>query len=366
MEGMTIPRRRLLAGMFCAGILAGIAKTGWDARQGTLDAELLAAIQREDARAAIQALKEGANANAAIRVGRAGSPAFLLYDIRALLSGRHPPQTSYFAPALYLAYVHDRAADSFRNSGGIRDTSPPRRIFRVTARAFDTAPQRPEQAALVSALLQHGADPNSYPGPAGPLEFAVRMGHDTEARLLLEHGADPNAGSNTLSLPLNYADAVCAELLIRHGANVNLRGPFGQTPLMAAAMDASSSGPEKLGMLLQHGADIGASDRYGQTALMHAINAANARVLLDHGAKIDARCHSGATALMMACAHIRDPGLPRLLVQRGASVSAVDNAGKRARDYAATYARGPLSANICRFLDSAEAAERKLVLKPIR
>ncbi len=359
MERLPGPKRRFFIGALVIGILAGIVLTEWQARQEGLDARLLAAIQRDDTQAAMEALKEGANANAAFRVGRASSPDLVFHDLRMWLRGRRPPPRSYFASALYLVYTHEGDLRPSRGSGGQSESASPRRTLRASARAFDRVVPRPERAELVSVLLRHGADPNSYPGPAGPLHFAVRMQHDAVVRLLLEHGANPNAGNEAISLPLTYADAASTELLIQHGAKVNLRGPLGQTALMAAAMDSGQEGPARLGLLLRHGADAGMRDAYGQTALMHAADVGNARVLLDRGAEVDARDRNGATALMMACAGSRGSGLPRLLIQYGARATAVDHAGRRARDYAMGYARGNNRTTLCRFLNSVEAAERQ-------
>ena len=190
------------------------------------------------------------------------------------------------------------------------------------------------------------------------------MRHRESVKLLLKHGANPNTRTGSLSSsPLAYADPECAEMLIQHGADVNMRLRFGDTLLMTAVTHegrdrSSRDGLARLDVLLRHGADVNAHDKTGQTALMHAVNVPYARLLLDHGAEIDARTSSGTTALMMSCAHGVDLALPGFLIARGALASAKDNKGRRARDYATEFRHFPGSSKLCRMLDMTEAFER--------
>jgi Ankyrin repeats (3 copies) len=96
---------------------------------------------------------------------------------------------------------------------------------------------------MVQVLLMCGADVNFRNGFGGtPLNFASRDGHRNDpsvARLLIAHGADPNIpGSNDFA-PLHYASfsgrIEIVQLLIEHGANVEVKNFFGETPLDVAS-----------------------------------------------------------------------------------------------------------------------------------
>ena len=362
MEPSRPPRSKLFRSALLIGIAAGVCLSLWQVRQGQLDSALIAAVETDDAHSAIDLLDQGADANAAKRVGRPESLDLVWRDLQSWLHGRRPPQRSYIAPALYLVYTHEQKGNPSPGKPGVLWLNG--EIVRANSWFFDPARSRPEQLALVSALLRHGADPNRYPGSAGPLHFEVHMRHRESVKLLLKHGANPNTRTGSLSSsPLAYADPECAEMLIQHGADVNMRLRFGDTLLMTAVTHegrdrSSRDGLARLDVLLRHGADVNAHDKTGQTALMHAVNVPYARLLLDHGAEIDARTSSGTTALMMSCAHGVDLALPGFLIARGALASAKDNKGRRARDYATEFRHFPGSSKLCRMLDMTEAFER--------
>ena len=141
-------------------------------------------------------------------------------------------------------------------SGLAQTPSPPPLLARP--RAVYLRPNRPGvpvpdlfQAVMdndsqeVNTVLQRGADPNEFFAGTSPLEMAMGTSSYTDPRIaesLLEHGANPNLrkGKNELGqtngwTPLFYAvhnkrsDLVA--LLLKHGAQVNIRDTWGHSPI---------------------------------------------------------------------------------------------------------------------------------------
>jgi hypothetical protein len=91
-------------------------------------------------------------------------------------------------------------------------------------------------------------------------------------RTCLQNNAFPDAVFDDGNTPLTLAvkqGKHYVELLIKHGANVNLPVTDGITPLMAAALEGDV---ETARVLLDAGADINAVDSSGRAARVHATN----------------------------------------------------------------------------------------------
>lgn len=180
----------------------------------------------------------------------------------------------------------------------------------------------------VRALIARGANPNAA-GPDGstPLMAAMQYGELPVLRVLLGAGADPNrpVASSTVLCAAIVHGAITPEaaddlvvLLLRHGADPNLRCQQGRAPLSHAIMrhadfrvgvliaagarvndadddgtplivSAARYGPSPIvRRLLDAGADVNAKTRWGWTALAAATNTTIAAMLLERGAKLDA------------------------------------------------------------------------------
>ena len=89
---------------------------------------------------------------------------------------------------------------------------------------------------------------------------------------------------------------------VNKGANVNVKGEDGATPLMLAARE--NPDPEVITALIEAGADVNASDNEQvMTPLIGATYNSNPEVitvLIKAGANVNARNNKGATALMYA------------------------------------------------------------------
>jgi ankyrin repeat protein len=166
--------------------------------------------------------------------------------------------------------------------------------------------------AMLKLLLAAGADADS-PNPEGQtaLMLVARTGNVEAARLLIDHGATVDArehwGEQTA---LMWASArrhpEMMELLIAHGAAVDLRSTFrdyqrhvtaegrpknmdsgGFTPLLYAARENCVGCVD---VLLAHGADINLPDPDGVSPLHLAVMNANwdlAKKLIEAGADVD-------------------------------------------------------------------------------
>src|SRR5689334_14715878 len=77
----------------------------------------------------------------------------------------------------------------------------------------------------------------------------------------------PTPSSTTLFKSIRAGDRAAVKTLLKNGADIHARDQVGNTPLMAAALNADSA---LLELLLKAGADVNATNQAGATALMRA------------------------------------------------------------------------------------------------
>jgi len=238
----------------------------------------------------------------------------LRYDVANYLldRGANPHLTDWWGrSALYVAI--DMRTFSPRFAGGAANLPA----------EGQAPPEQKEALDLARRLLDLGVDPNLQldmhrPGRGG------NQGRFTDDLL--------TTGATALLRAAVAADREAVELLLQHGAVVDLPNVMGVTPLMAASgvgasqrdtrgsygIDAQDRALAVLPLLLKAGADINArvadtssrtaviarpssmTNRQGQTALFGAINWGWPRVvkfLLDNGARVDMKDASGKTVL---------------------------------------------------------------------
>lgn len=127
-----------------------------------------------------------------------------------------------------------------------------------------------DDETCVRWLLEHGADPN-VPGEGGvtPLATAALRPSIAVLELLLAHGAelDPEALYKAMSLRGQGGVPVMRFLLDR-GVDVNAPSPHSGTPLHHAVR---LSHKERVQVLLDHGADPTIKNALGQTAAERAL-----------------------------------------------------------------------------------------------
>jgi hypothetical protein len=125
-----------------------------------------------------------------------------------------------------------------------------------------------------------------------PLHSAAFYGDLEMVQVLLECGVDVNSKNAYRNTPLNYAsrdghrnDTRVAQLLIAHGADPNILGREGFTPLHRASI---SGRIEIVRLLIEHGANVEVKDDQGRTPLDIASGEQREEIiklLLEHIAK---------------------------------------------------------------------------------
>ena len=196
-------------------------------------------------------------------------------------------------------------------------------------------------AGVVAVLLGSAVAIGAGAGPAELID-AVRHHDRAAVERLLQQKTDVNARQGDGATALHWAvqeDALdLAGLLIRAGADVNAVNDLGVTPLMVAASNGNTAAVRAL---LEAKANPNLTPPGRETPLMLAAwtgQAAAVTALLDAGAVVDgAESERQQTALMWAAAQ-KHPDVVKLLISRGANLSArtkvAPPAGRPARDKA--------------------------------
>jgi ankyrin repeat protein len=191
-------------------------------------------------------------------------------------------------------------------------------------------------AEVVSFLLSAGANIHAqedWHGGATALHLAAEQGHIEVVTLLVTKGADVNSVDRDGRTPLYYASfpivslqeqlrgsygvgygirghANVVALLVQKGGRINSKSKSGVTALHNAA---KSYNHEMTSFLLAHGAEVNARDDYGQTPLHMASGSLHTtereaqlsviRALLSHGADPMAFTDSGYSPIHRAALH---------------------------------------------------------------
>jgi len=163
-----------------------------------------------------------------------------------------------------------------------------------------------------------------------PLHLASRHDFSDVAALLLKLGADVDALDNDRMTPLLCAlkfskRGEAAQVLLEHGASVQVRDKDGQTLLHLALQRRLHDVHE---LLLGFGPDVNARDNDNMTPLLYAIELYQSfeasRLIKDHGASVHLRNKNGQTPLHLAVQrHLSD--VVTLLIKSGSDVDAPDN-----------------------------------------
>jgi uncharacterized protein len=133
---------------------------------------------------------------------------------------------------------------------------------------FVAAIARNDKSAL-ARLLAEGFDPNSKDRDGRtPLMLAVTSDNLELVQFLIENGADVNSKDNNGFTPLHFAAqdfrVQAAESLLRNGAKVNACDNYGNPPLWRAVFNSQGRG-DLITLLLKHGADRNLKNKSGKT-----------------------------------------------------------------------------------------------------
>jgi len=153
------------------------------------------------------------------------------------------------------------------------------------------------ETGIATFLLDNGADiykSSRWKEASLPLLVAAKNGHLDVVRLLLSRGADVEQTNVSGRTALHYACwARCVDTvkyLLENGAAPNMKDKLGNSPLHSEYVwekDANRGYRAVSELLIQHGADVNVTNTHGKTPLHDACIAGNqnvVRLLLDHGA----------------------------------------------------------------------------------
>ena len=164
------------------------------------------------------------------------------------------------------------------------------------------------------------------------LPAALYNGHFHLANLLHKHGADVDVRGNDEMTPLisasMYGRVDVMRWLLDHGANAEARNCYGNASLHCSAANMQIEGVQ---VLLEHNADINSRDNYGRTPLYVALLGRRAldiaQRLLEHGADPNICNNVHSTPLHVASSRALLE-VTRLLLSYGAKVDAKDGQGR--------------------------------------
>lgn len=171
--------------------------------------------------------------------------------------------------------------------------------------------QKPNEAIRV---LKEGANPNAFYDDYLPaIYIACNRDYEDVVKLLINLGADLNAKGSSKKQNIEETSALITstargnlkitELLVKNGANINIREKSGITPLMTASYRAHYQVVE---YLIENGALLEEKDDFGYTALMYAANSGNlycAKALIKNSANVEAKDNDDSTPIMFAAQH---------------------------------------------------------------
>lgn len=200
---------------------------------------------------------------------------------------------------------------------------------------------------LAEAMNEILADETDTGGPnvpdsreRTPLFYAIRSGNEDAVSLLIRRGANveirTQRGLTPLAVAAEHNHEKIAQILIDNGAKTDQTSvawlSFGTTQSTTALCIAAGDGQAGMvRLLLTHGADIEFENKKGEMAIFIAATAGHVEVmqmLIEKGADIESADRTMTTPLMPACHH-KHLDAVKLLLHQGANLERINNYGKR-------------------------------------
>lgn len=181
-------------------------------------------------------------------------------------------------------------------------------------------------AEAVNLLVESGCELN-FPDSIICQELTARKRKHT-LRYLLNKGMTPDICTMYKGTGLHWAaqdgDVEIAELLIRHGADVNMIDDGGQTPLQIAS---AAGYVDFARLLLENHADVNLGVEDTPLILASSYGKEDTvKLLIQYGAEIDKKDYDGRTALFYAKAH-KQKEIQKILIKSGARTDIIDKYG---------------------------------------
>ena len=169
----------------------------------------------------------------------------------------------------------------------------------------------------VKILLRNGAMVNMCENGLMPLDLACSKGQASIVQLLLNHGAEVNLRNETGFSPF---DSACSnghesivQLLLNNGAEVNLCNETGYSPLNSASVNGHESTVQ---LLLNNGAEVNLCNEKGCSPLCSAClngHESIVQLLLNNGAEVNLFGEIECSPLFSACFKGHESIVQRLL-----------------------------------------------------
>jgi ankyrin repeat protein len=167
--------------------------------------------------------------------------------------------------------------------------------------------------AALELLHRFGVDVDGIPGGVPPLPYILGWANNRDGiRWLLERGADPNLfwngpGDAPLHVAAQRWDVAMVELLVRHGADVELRRRDGRTPHTVAALHGNKEvagwlrargAANELSELENFVADCAGGDLSAATQRLRANPGLRGELILEHHLMMHAPAERGQGAVL--------------------------------------------------------------------